>query len=82
MSCGERDAYENDWVVNKNKGVENFRSKFLARCLCDENGSLLFTEQEIPLLAKKSAKVLSRLWQKAMDHNALTDADVEELAKN
>jgi hypothetical protein len=82
MSCGERDAYENDWVVNKSKGVENFRSKFLARCLCDENGSLLFTEQEIPLLAKKSAKVLSRLWQKAMDHNALTDADVEELAKN
>lgn len=82
MSCGERDAYENDWVVNKNKGVENFRSKFLARCLCDEGGELLFEEKEIPLLAKKSAKVLSRLWQKAMDHNALTDADVQELAKN
>lgn len=82
MTVGERDAYENDWVINKSKGVENFRTKFLARCLCDENGSLLFGESEIPELAKKSAKVMSRLWQKAMDHNALTDSDVEELAKN
>jgi hypothetical protein len=82
MSVGERDAYENDWIANKNKGVEDFRTKFLARCLCDENGDRLFSDEEIPVLAKKSAKVMSRLWQKAMDHNALTDADVEELAKN
>lgn len=81
MSCGERDAYENDWVMNKNKGVENFRSKFLARCLCDDKGSRLFTDAEIGELSKKSAKVLGRLWQKAMEHNALTEADVEELGK-
>jgi hypothetical protein len=81
MSCGERDAYENDWVQNKNKGVENFRSKFLARCLCDEKGERLFTDAEIGELSKKSAKVLGRLWQKAMEHNALSEADVEELGK-
>jgi hypothetical protein len=82
MTVGERDAYENDWVLNKEKGVENFRSKFVARVLCDDKGQRLFTDAEIPQLAKKSSRVLSRLWEKAMQHNALTEADVEELAKN
>lgn len=83
MTVGERDAYENEWVASKGKGVEDFRTKFLARCLCDDKGTLLFTTAEdFAKLAKKSAKVMSRLWQKAMDHNALSDADVEELAKN
>ncbi|MEI8285697.1 MAG: hypothetical protein WCG15_00210 [Actinomycetes bacterium] len=81
MSCGERDSYENDWVLNKAKGVENFRTKFLAKCLCDEKGTRLFTDAEVEQLAKKSAKVMSRVWQKAMEHNALTEADVEELGK-
>lgn len=82
MSVGERDAYENDWIQNKHRGVENFRAKFLQRVLCDSNGKLLFVAAELDLLAGKSAKVMSRLWQKAMEHNAFTDADVEELAKN
>jgi hypothetical protein len=82
MTVGERDSYENDWMINKSKGVENFRSKFLQRVLCDEKGELLFTASEIDLLAKKSARVITRIWDAAMKHNALTDDDVEELAKN
>jgi hypothetical protein len=82
MTVGERDAYENDWVVNKSRGVEDFRTKFLARCICDLKGNRLFKDEDIPLLSQKSAKVMSRLWQKAMEHNALSDKDVEELAKN
>lgn len=82
MSVGERDSYENDWMVNKSKGVDNFRSKFLQRVLCDDKGELLFTAAELPILAKKSAAVMGRLWEAAMRHNKLSDADVEELAKN
>ena len=82
MTVGERDAYENEWVKNKQTGVEDFRTKFLARCLCDERGIRLFGDEDIAVLNKKSAKVMMRLWQVAMDHNALTDTDVEELAKN
>jgi hypothetical protein len=84
MSCGERDAYENEWVAAKakNSGVANFRTKFLARCLCDDKGERLFTDAEVEQLAKKSARVMSRVWAKAMEHNALTENDVEELAKN
>lgn len=82
MTVGERDSYENEWMVNKSKGVDNFRSKFLQRVLCDEKGELLFTAQEVDKLAKKSARVITRVWEAAMRHNALTDGDVEELAKN
>ena len=82
MSVGERDSYENDWMVNKSKGVDNFRSKFLQRVLCDEKGDLLFSSQEVEKLAKKSARVITKIWEAAMKHNALTDDDVEELAKN
>ena len=82
MTVGERDAYENDWIQNKHRGVENFRAKFLQRVLCNSKGELLFTAGEIDLLAGKSARVMNRLWNLAMRHNSLTDADVEELAKN
>jgi hypothetical protein len=82
MTCGERDSYENDWVANKGKGVENFRTKFLSRCLTDAKGQRLFTDADVPLLAAKSAGVLNALFAKAMAHNALSDHDVEELAKN
>ena len=82
MTVGERDAYENDWVLNKTKGVDNFRAKFLAKCLCDDKGQRLFSESEVVQLAGKSAKVMSRIWQRAMEHNALSEKEVEELAKN
>jgi len=82
MTVGERDSYENDWMVNKSKGVDNFRSKFLQRVLCDEQGKLLFSSEEVEKLAKKSARVIARIWKEAMIHNALTDEDVEDLAKN
>lgn len=82
MSVGERDSYENEWMINKSKGVDNFRSKFLQRVLCDEKGELLFSAQEVEKLAKKSARVITKVWEAAMKHNALTDGDVEELAKN
>lgn len=82
MTVGERDSYENEWMVNKHKGVDNFRSKFLQRVICDESGNLLFAVNEVEKLAKKSARVITRVWEAAMKHNALSDDDVEELAKN
>lgn len=85
MSVAERDAYENEWVRNKKAGVEgvdNFRTKFLQKVLCDSKGQLLFTTpDDVQALGNKSAKVMSLLWQKAMEHNALTEEDVQELGK-
>lgn len=82
MSVGERDAYENEWMRKKDTGVDDFRTKFLVRCLVDENGARLFDNGDVQKLSAKSAKVMNRVWQAAMEHNNLSDADVEELAKN
>jgi hypothetical protein len=82
MSVGERDAYEREWIGKRETGVENFRTKFLQRVLCNKDGELLFNAEEVALLSKKSARVMARLWDKAMKHNHLMADDVEELAKN
>lgn len=83
MTVGEKDAYERQWLGKRETGIDNFRTKFLALCLCHpESGERLFTDEQIESLAGKSAKVVSTLFEKAMQHNAMTDADVEELAKN
>jgi hypothetical protein len=82
MSVGERDSYERLWIGKKDSGIENFRSEYLARCLCDEKGALIFTRAEVALLASRSGAVVGRLFDQALKHNNMTEADVEQLAKN
>ena len=66
MTVGERDAYEREWIGKRETGIENFRTKFLARCLCHpETGDRLFTDEQIAALASKSARVVSTLFEKA-----------------
>lgn len=81
MSGTERDRFEAEFV-NGNKSVDMVRAKLVAKCLCDERGDRLFTEQEIPSLGEKSAAVLDRLFTACMKHNRFTKDDVEELAGN
>lgn len=81
MSGTERDRFESEFV-NGNKSVDMVRAKLVAKCLCDEEGNRLFTEQEIPALGEKSASVLDRLFTACMKLNRFTKDDVEELAGN
>ena len=80
MTVGERDAYENEWQRKKDTGVDDFRTKFLVRCLVDEKGNRLFDNGDVAKLAAKSAKVMNRVWMAAMEHNNLSDESVEKLA--
>lgn len=82
MTVGERDAYENEWQRKKESGVDDFRTKFLVRCLVDEKGNRLFDNGDVQRLATKSARVMNRVWLAAMEHNNLSDTTIEELAKN
>jgi len=83
MTVEERDSYEKEWVGKKETGIDNFRTKYLARCLCHPgSGERLFDEAGIEQLAKKSAAIVSKLFEKALKHNNMTETDVEELAKN
>ena len=81
MSVGERDEYERMWIGKRETGVENFRTQYLARVLCDEKGKLLFTREQTADLASKSGAVMGRLFDVAMKHNAMTEEDVQQLGK-
>jgi hypothetical protein len=81
MTGTERDRFEAEFVGG-NKSVDMVRAKLVAKCLCDDEGNRLFTEQEIPALGEKSAAVLDKLFTVCMKHNRFTKDDVEELAGN
>ncbi len=53
----------NDYMMKRETGVENFRTEYLARVLCDEKGDLLFSREQVAALAKKSGAVMGRLFQ-------------------
>lgn len=82
MSVGDRDSYERLWLGKRDTGIDNFRAEYLARCLCNEKGELLFTRAQVTALTAKSGAVVSRLFDQALAHNDMQESSVEEAAKN
>jgi hypothetical protein len=82
MTVGELDAYTNE-AKKKGDGIfDDFRTRYLVKCLVDESGVRLFNNGDVEKLATKSAKVMNRLWEEALKHNSISDDNVEEEAKN
>lgn len=82
MSGGERDAFETVCQPDPKTGRKsliNFRARFAAIVLGDEQGNRIFTDADIPALAKKSARALDRILEAGMKHNGFSESDVEEL---
>lgn len=84
LTVGQRDAYETEVFNSRNKGglMDNPRSKFLVRVLCDKDGAPLCKPEEFKELAGLSSKPCEELFELAQKVNKLTNEDVEELAKN
>ena len=81
MTGTERDRFESEFV-GCNKSVDMVRAKIVAKCLCDEAGERLFTEEEIPELGNRSAAVLDKLFHQCMKLNRFSREDVDNLAGN
>ncbi len=89
MSAGERDRWEGDLLERSEKrkegvakAVENLRAVFLSKCLCDQDGKLLFGPDDIEALSGKSYRAVDRAYEAAQSLNGLSEADVAELEKN
>lgn len=83
MSGTSRDAFESSLTSGSGKAdMGNIRAMYVASCICDEKGELLFTSADVIELGKKSAKALDRVFTEAQKINMASDDDVEELAKN
>lgn len=82
MTVAELDAYSNAVMRAKGSGVDDFRSKLVACCLCDEKGNRLFSDKEVATLARKSGVVIDRLYRAADELNDVGPKKVEEVAGN
>ena len=86
MSGTERDAFEGSIFEQKGKDIQrnlgNLRAKLVSKCLVDEKGNRLFTDKEVEIIGKKSAKVLDRIYEVCVKLNGIGPKDVEELTKN
>src|SRR5690349_5982568 len=79
MTGRERDRFE---ALHQSMSLDDFRARVALFTVCDSEGRPLFTEADIPALSAKSARALDRIAARAMQLNRITEADVEELAKN
>ena len=83
MSGAARDRYESSCLgKNGTTNFDNIRARLVAACVVDEKGELMFTEKDIIALGKKSGEALGMLFHECEKLNAMTDEDIEELAKN
>ena len=83
LSGTGRDTFEASLVLQRGKKQEanlaNFRAKLLAHSLVDEAGRLLFTAADVPMLGRKSAIALERVYEVAQRLSRLSPDDVDEL---
>jgi len=79
LSGTERDLFEDGYADQK---MKNFRARFLALSLCDDNGERLYGDDEASELGTKSSVVLNRLFDKAWALNAFRTEDVDALGND
>ena len=86
LTGAERDAFEASVIEMKGDKttvkMENIRAKLAAMCICDEKGERLFNDEEVLMLARKSASALQRIFDVAQRLSGLVAGDVESLIKN
>jgi hypothetical protein len=85
MSGTERDHYEVEILsargTDRQANFENLRAKLASLTVCDQEGHLLFTQDDIEALASKSSRALQRIFIVAQRLSGLSQADVAALAK-
>ena len=90
LTGSERDAFEAESVVFHPKGqsepnmesLKQTRARLCARCICDEKGQRLFTDEDVSALGAKSGAALDRVYEVAARRNKISQKDMEELEGN
>ncbi len=79
MTVGEREQFE--VVVGTNK-QKNMRELLAVFCICDEEGTRIFTLDDIEYVSTLEAKALDRIFAAAVVLNGIGRDDIAELKKN
>ena len=80
ISVRERDVWEQTVAHVRDRTVEDMRSMYLTFVLCDEDGSRIYSDDEIAEVGKLSSAILGPLFDKALAYNRMSEADIRELA--
>lgn len=82
----ERDAFEISTTringKNREQNLQNVRAKLSAMAMCNDRGVRLFTDSQVAALGRKSSKALNRVFDKAVEVNAMNPEDVDRLTED
>lgn len=91
MTAAERDSWEAGVLggtgaggqvqINKD-ALQNMRARLAVLVVCDEEGTRLFSDDDIAPLGAKCAPALQRIFDVAKRLNKLGEDDIEELSGN
>lgn len=82
LKARDRDNYEGAIAGGDKFNFDNFRSKLVALCFCDEKGNRIFTDAEVPLIGELPADLVNLLFTEAQELNGFTTKSVEQAEKN
>ncbi len=79
LTTKDRERFEK-WVVADK--VDLCRERVTILTTCDQDGTRLFTEADIPAISLKNAKACDRIFELAMTVNKLRKDEIDELKKS
>lgn len=83
LSGKERDKIEQSTMQGGSaSNFSDFRAKFAAAVVCDQDGKRIFSDGDYRLLTDKSAYALQQILDAGMSLSHMSDDDVEELVGN
>jgi hypothetical protein len=82
LKARDRDNYEGAIAGGDKFNFDNFRSKLVALCFCDEKGNRIFSDSEVPLIGELPADLVNLLFTAAQELNGFTAKAAEQAEKN
>lgn len=86
LTAEGRDSYEASCLAGEGRerdvDLSNIRAKLVVRCVVDEDGDRVFSNEDAGWVGEKSGRAIDRIFGVAQRLSGLSDEDVEELAGN
>ena len=78
----ERDKIEEAFFIGEKHGYKGLRAQLVSLCVVNEDGTLMFTEDDIEMLGKKSAQVIDRLFTVALRLFGFSEKEMAKVKGN
>jgi hypothetical protein len=84
MTGLERDSFEESMLKADKKSIAyvGSKSRLCVRCIVDDSGKRIFSDEDAEALGKKSAPAINRIYDVAARINGINKEDIDELEKN